>query len=57
MKQPQPQHPVIDFLVYFALALIMFGLLAIGIVLMLIFTIVDYAARLPALMRAKRRPE
>lgn len=41
----RPLHPFVDFMVYFALAVLTLGLLAVGIVLMLIFTIADGIAR------------
>jgi hypothetical protein len=46
------RHPLVDFLFYFVLALLVLGLLAVGIVAMLVFTIVDAASR--ALGRLKR---
>ncbi|MET4341973.1 hypothetical protein [Bradyrhizobium sp. RT9a] len=38
------KHPLLDLFLHFILALLVLGLLAVGIVLMLIFTIVDAAA-------------
>lgn len=49
-----PEHPLIDFLFCFLAALMVLSLLALGIVVMLAFTIVDGASRIVGRLRAKR---
>lgn len=50
-----PEHPLIEFLAYFALALMVLAMLAVGIVLMLVFTAVDGVSRGVARLRGKEK--